>query len=120
MFGFVKKAFKAVSDAPKVLKKIPVVGAPAAAVTSLTLAPVKVANGVISGQRLDKIALGQLKDGVSAATTIAPYAQTVLSFVPGVGTTAAGLLAPRLLWPKGSPLRKRWWPEYVERFRAVQ
>lgn len=104
MFGFVKKAVKAVSNAPKVLKKIPVVGAPAAAVTSLTLAPVKVANGVISGQRLDKIALGQLKDGVSAATTLAPYAQTVLSFVPGVGTSAAGIIGTAAALAKGKPI----------------
>lgn len=104
MFGFVKKAVKAVSNAPKVLKQIPVVGAPAAAVTSLTLAPVKVANGVISGQRLDKIALGQLKDGVSAATTIAPYAQTVLSIVPGVGTGAAGVIGAATALAKGKPI----------------
>lgn len=104
MFGFVKKAFKAVADAPKVLKKIPVVGAPAAAVTSLTLAPVRVANDVVSGKRIDKIAAGELKRAVSDATTIAPYAQSVLSLVPGIGTGAAGIIGAAAALAKGKPI----------------
>lgn len=67
------------------VSKIPVLGAAAAAVTSLALLPANAAQQLVQGKRIDHIALGQFKSALGSVKTLAPYVQTVVSFVPGVG-----------------------------------
>lgn len=87
--GAAKRAVQTVS---RTVSKIPVLGSIARAGTSLMLLPAAAAAQLVQGKRIDRIAIDQFKSAVKSARTLGPYAQTVLSFVPGVGTgISAGL-----------------------------
>lgn len=106
--GAIKKAVKSVGKAaskvvPQAIKRaastvvstaksaarsaaaLPVVGPAVRAYGSLVTAPARAAQQLVSGQRIDRIAVSQLKSALANARTLAPYAQTVVSLVPGVG-----------------------------------
>lgn len=87
--GFFGGLFKAIASPLTAIAKashIPVVDSIAHAAEALTLLPANAALQLAKGKRLDTVALGQLKAVVSSISTLAPYVQTVLSVVPGVGT----------------------------------
>ena len=73
----------------KVIEKIPVLGS----ITKLAEAPFKLAGALASGERLDHALLGTLKDQVAAVRDLAPYVQTIVSLVPGIGTGVAAAIA---------------------------
>lgn len=93
-FSSIKNAFK----------KIPVVGAPLASVYGVMTAPASLAESIVRGQRIDKALIGNFKDQVKDIKTIAPYAQTVISFVPGVGQGVAGAMGAAVALADGQPL----------------
>ena len=94
-----------VTSGANLLGKVPVVGAGLKGVTQLTIgAPFAVAEKVMSGQRLDRVALATIKEQVAAARGVAPYAQTVLSFVPGVGQGMAGVIGASMALASGQPI----------------
>lgn len=81
-----------------VVNKIPILGGITGAAESLALLPATAAKQLVEGKRIDQIALGQFKGALAGAKTLAPYVQTVVSFVPGVGTgIAAGIGAATAL-----------------------
>jgi len=115
-FSFVKKAASSVAKrvVPKAIRKavakvvstaksaantvarnvarIPVLGTVINAGSSLMLLPAAAAAQLVQGRRIDRIAVDQFKSAIKNVRTVAPYAQTVISFVPGVGTgLSAGL-----------------------------
>jgi hypothetical protein len=59
---------------------------------------------IASGQRLDKAVLGTLKNQVNAVRDIAPYAQMVVSLVPGIGTGIGAALGAGIALSKGRPI----------------
>lgn len=75
-----------------VLQKIPVVGAPMKIVADTFSAPFDIMSNIVSGERLDHVALGALKDQLKTVKEAAPYAQTIVSLVPGVGTGVAAAI----------------------------
>jgi len=78
-----------------VIEKIPLVGP--IVHEGLGLDPVKAIGGltaqVIQGERLDRAFLNTAKDQLHHVRELAPYVQTVMSFVPGVGTGVSAALA---------------------------
>lgn len=64
-------------------------------------APLRYAKAVAEGQRLDKVAINALKDQVRIAKEAAPYAQTVISLVPGVGTGVSAAIGAGLALAEG-------------------
>lgn len=78
-----------------VLEKIPIVGP--VIHEGLALDPVKALGGmtasVLQGERIDKAFLATAKDQLHHIREVAPYVQTVMSFVPGVGTGVAAAIA---------------------------
>jgi hypothetical protein len=66
--------------------KIPVVGKAVAIAGEAVTAPVHIAVNVAKGERLDHVAIGALKGQLKIVKDTAPYAETVVSLVPGVGT----------------------------------
>lgn len=103
----VKLAAKAGRTIGKQLGKVPVVGGGLKGVFDLTLnAPFQVAGHVASGQRLDKVALGALRDHVHSVKAVAPYAQTVISIVPGVGQGISAGIGAGLALASGQPISK--------------
>lgn len=92
------------SSIKNALKKIPVVGAPLASVYGVAVAPAALAESIARGQRIDKALVGNFKDQIKDIKTIAPYATTIISFVPGVGQGVAGAMGAALALADGQPL----------------
>jgi len=92
------------SSIKNAIKKVPVVGSPLAAVYGVTVAPAALAESIARGQRVDKALVANFKDQVKDVKTIAPYAQTVVTFVPGVGTGVGAALAAATALANGQPL----------------
>lgn len=110
MFGFLKKAVKSVAKATagavgavgSTLGKVPVVGGGLKGAFTLTVgAPFSVVNAVVQGERIDRVALNHLKSQLAAVKAVAPYAQTVIGFVPGIGTGISGAIGASLALASG-------------------
>lgn len=92
----------AASDVAAVAGKIPVVG-PALHAT-LAVTPFGLVKAIVSGERLDRALVDDFKSKIAAAREVAPYAQTVVSFVPGVGTGVAGAIGAGAALAEGRPI----------------
>lgn len=68
------------------VEKIPVIGDAVRITSEVATAPLRIASNIASGARLDHVALAALKDQIKTVKDAAPYAQTVVSLVPGIGT----------------------------------
>jgi hypothetical protein len=87
------------------LKHIPVIGGGLKSLSDMTIgAPFAMAEKILSGQRLDKVALNTIKEQVKAVKGVAPYVQTVMSFVPGVGQGVAGVIGASMALASGQPI----------------
>lgn len=86
------------------IRKIPVVGAPLASVYGVAIAPAALAESIASGARLDHALINNFKGQIADIKAIAPYAQTVVSFVPGVGQGVSGAMGAALALSNGQPL----------------
>lgn len=121
-FGFLKKALKAagkVVGAPiklaakgtgaitNLVGKVPVIGGGLKGVFTIGLSgPFQLAGNIASGARIDKAVLGHLKSQVNAVKDVAPYAQMVISVVPGVGTGIGAAIAASLALAQGQPINE--------------
>lgn len=92
------------SSIKNALKKVPLVGAPLASVYGVAIAPVSLAESLASGARIDHALVNNFKDQVADIKTLAPYATTVVSFVPGVGQGVSAAMAASLALANGQPL----------------
>jgi hypothetical protein len=103
----VKTATKPAALLGKEITKIPIVGKPLNAVYNLSVnAPFKLASNIASGQRIDKAVVGHFKGQLADAKTVAPYAQTVVSFVPGIGQGVSGAIGAGLALAEGRPINE--------------
>lgn len=68
------------------LARVPILGGVAQSLNRLAHLPTQAAMQLINGRRIDHIALGTFKQALSDTKSLAPYVQTVVSFVPGIGT----------------------------------
>jgi hypothetical protein len=59
---------------------------------------------IVEGKRVDKVALGALKTAVKDFHEVAPYAQMVISLVPGVGPGVSAAIGCGLALADGQPL----------------
>lgn len=98
--GFFSGLGHFISNAAKVVTKIPVIGN----IAKLAATPFQLMGAIASGQRLDKAVLGTLKNQVNAVRDLAPYAQMVVSLVPGVGTGIGAALGAAVALSKGRPI----------------
>lgn len=97
-------AYKGTKGVGKLAGKIPVVGKPLKAIVNLGGAPVALAHSITQGERLDRAVLNNIKAQVRDVKTVGPYAQMVVSLVPGVGSVVAGGLAAGLALADGQPI----------------
>lgn len=86
------------------VNKIPVLGAITGAATSLALLPAAAASQLVQGKRIDQIAMGQFKSALGSVKTLAPYVQTVVSFVPGIGTGISAGIGGALALAQGQSI----------------
>jgi len=83
------------------LGKIPVIGPLANSAVSIMNAPANLVSAIASGERIDKAVLNNLKQALKDVKQIAPYAQMVVSLVPGVGTGISAALGASLALASG-------------------
>jgi hypothetical protein len=100
----VSAAKSAVKTVANTIKKIPVLGTIAGAAASLALLPAAAASQLLQGKRIDRIAIDQFKGAVKNVKTLAPYVQTVVSFVPGVGSGISAGLGGALALAEGQSI----------------
>jgi hypothetical protein len=102
-----KVVSKATGKIGKLAGKVPLVGPGLEGIAGITInAPWDLAERVTSGKRLDRAVLGHLKEQASHVQKVAPYAQMVVSLVPGIGTGAAAAIAAGAALAKGQPIDK--------------
>lgn len=87
--------------ATKALSKIPVLGGALGAASNLLAGPINVAEALAAGGRIDRVAMNALKSAVKDIKTVAPYAQMVLSMVPGIGSGLSAAIGAGLALASG-------------------
>ena len=101
--GVAKKAGDIVTLGP-IARQIPVVRDIHGAIQSIKNIPLDTAARVVRGDRLDRVAIGAFRQAVKSARTLAPYVQTVLATVPGLGTGLSGAIGASLALAQGLPI----------------
>jgi hypothetical protein len=98
----VKKGAKELSHAAG---SVPIVGKPLKGIVDITItSELNFLGGAMDGERIDRAGLRSLKTTVQAVRDVAPYAQMVISMVPGIGTVAAASIAAGLALAQGQPI----------------
>ena len=92
--------------AGKAVSKIPVVGKPLSTVIKITQGPLRLADSIAKGDRIDSAVIGNIKSQIKDVKEVAPYAQMVISVVPGVGTVASGAIGAGIALSNGQPITK--------------
>lgn len=87
---------------------IPVIG-PAIEVTANAVAgsimfPIQVAKNIAEGKRIDRAIYEPFKERVKEIQAVAPYVQSVVSFIPGIGTGVAATIGAANALMKGQPI----------------
>lgn len=88
----------------KVVGQIPVIGSPLASVVNLANSPIDLANAIASGERIDTAVVNNLKSQLKSIKEVAPYAQTFVSMVPGIGTGVSAAIGAASALASGAPL----------------
>lgn len=94
IFGAIKNA----------IKKVPIVGKPLASVYGVAISPAELVSDLAHGTRIDHALVGSFKSQLKDVQTLAPYAQTVISFVPGVGQGVNAAIAASVALAEGHPI----------------
>lgn len=107
--GHVTKPIQnAAGKVSKAIKKVPVVGAPLSAVFDAsyhgTFGMVNATVSIAQGRRIDKALMEQLHDAVKDFKQVGPYAQMVISMVPGVGQGVSAAMSAGLALANGQPI----------------
>lgn len=101
----VTHAVNAAVNAPiNLIKRVPVVGTLVKATQDLANMPADMATQLINGGRIDKVALGNFKRALGDVKAVAPYAQVVVSLVPGVGQGLSGAIGASLALASGASI----------------
>ena len=81
-----------ITAAVNAVEKIPVVGSVVKIVGDAASAPVNLVTSIASGERIDHALVDNFKAQLKTVKEVAPYAATVVSFVPGIGTGVAAAI----------------------------
>lgn len=99
--GFVAKA---AGDIGNAFSKVPVVGGALHGIWSHTVGYVSIADNIVKGVRIDKAISRHLESELKNVKEVAPYAQTVIAVVPGIGPVASGAIGAGLALASGQPI----------------
>lgn len=91
-------------DIEHALEKIPVLGPLFHAVYAIETGPFILSSDILSGKNIAQAMMSQLKTQLAAIKEIAPYAQMVISFVPGIGPAASAALSVGLALASGQSI----------------
>ena len=88
----------------KGLSKIPVVGKPLNAVFDIGNSPTRLAGNIAAGKNIPASFKAEIKANLRDIKTAGPYAQMILSFVPGIGTVASMAIGAGIALADGQPI----------------
>ena len=89
----------------KLAGKVPFVGPGLHGVLDIAWSgPLRLADNIANGDRIDRSVVNHLKDQVSDVKAVAPYAQTVIALVPAVGPGVAGVIGASAALASGQSL----------------
>lgn len=94
----------AAQDVGETLDGIPIVGGLLGAAWSGITSPVQIAKDISDGVPIDEVALRHFEREIANVKAVAPYAQTVISFVPGIGPVASGAISAGIAIANGRPI----------------
>jgi hypothetical protein len=97
---------KVTGEVTDAARRVPVVGKPLRAAVGATVEPVRLATSLASGRRIDRAVVDSFRRSVREARTLAPYAQLVVSAVPGIGTGLSAAMAGGLVLAEGRPVNE--------------
>lgn len=97
----VAQGFNALAD---LAAKIPIIGPALHGIIKLESAIFSFTDAVLDGQRIDRAAVANLRDQITAVREVAPYAQTVVSMIPGIGQGASAAIGAGLALAQGMPI----------------
>ncbi len=80
------------------------VGSAVETTIDIATAPARLALDIASGARIDRAVLKAAKDQVRIVRDVAPYAQTVISLVPGIGTGVSAAVSAGIALAEGRDL----------------
>jgi hypothetical protein len=86
------------------LSSVPVVGGLLKGVADIATTPFSFAEDILKGERIDHVLVDQFNRQVGAIKGVAPFAQAVVSFVPGVGTAVSAAIGAGLALANGRPI----------------
>lgn len=84
--------------------RVPGLGTIVKAGGTLATLPARAAQQLIAGKRIDQIAADQFKTALGSARALAPYVQTVVSMVPGIGSGVSAGIGGALALAQGKPI----------------
>jgi hypothetical protein len=107
--GTVTKPIQSITGAiTKEIGKIPIVGGPLHTVFDVTfhvaMGPTNMVVAIAEGQRIDRVLLNNLKQQLHDFKQVAPYAQMVISIVPGIGQGVSAMLSAGLALSEGQSI----------------
>jgi len=97
-----KPIARTVEKAVKTVQHVPIVGQVFNVATGIHF--YEGAAAVLSGERIDKAVIGNFKKQINDYRTLAPYAASVVAFVPGVGQGIGSGIAAAAALSEGRPL----------------
>jgi hypothetical protein len=87
-----------------VASHIPVIGDVTHIVSDAASAPLKLANSIASGARIDRALADHFKAQLKTVKDAAPYAQTVVSLLPGIGTGVSAAVSAGIALAEGQDI----------------
>ncbi len=95
-----------IGDVADLASHIPIIGGLLHGVLGIVSGPFTFTASMLEGERIDHALLDDLRSKVTAYQEIAPYAATIVSFVPGIGSGVAGAIAASTALMQGMPIDK--------------
>lgn len=86
------------------VKNIPIAKDIQSSIASVYKAPMNAAVSVAKGERIDRVATQAFQTQLRAAKTLAPYVQTIVSVVPGLGTGLSAGIGGALALASGASI----------------
>lgn len=101
--SFFEKALDIITLSP-ILSEIPIISDIHASTMKLHKAPFNAMVKIANGENIGDSIINQFKEQLDAAKELAPYAQTIVSFIPGVGTGLSAAIGAGVALAEGRPL----------------
>lgn len=89
-----------------VTSQIPVVGDVTRIMSEATSSPIHLASQIAQGANVSKATLGYVKEQIKVVKDAAPYAQTVISLVPGVGPGVSAAMSAGIALAEGKSINE--------------